>query len=319
MFRRNSTKLTHHTLALLQMLFSVVLANTTPVLSKVLYEQGWSPQGLYFAVLLVMAIVLGMHELIALERGQRWGMTRKDVLGTALSTVISGIIEPIIFFTGLTYVTASESIILTSLLPFFVVLFGVLLLKERFTLQMGLGGIFLAFGVLALVWQDLIAFHVSIGVPLLLLSSFLGALTTIIHKKYIVHRHLDSIVLVRTGVSVLVIGLWLKFTDPSSLHMLSEPQHIWLFLGVPIVGFLIPFFLYFHSLRSVRTVEAGAVAAVGRVIGVVLAAGILGETLELRHAISVVSVACGILLINVPISRMRIVPSRLPFSGPLNK
>jgi len=301
------------------MLIAVMLANMNPVFTKVLFGRGWTPLSVYFVTLVIMSIVLVAHEFMSMERGVRWGMTRRDLFGTVLSTLTGGVISPILFFTGLQYVTASETVLFTSLLPFWVVLFGVLLLKERFTKQMFVGGMLLVAGVFVLLLPDLQSFQINRGVPLLLASSVLGALTTIIHKKYIVHRHLDSIVMVRTLLSVIIIGLWILLFEPEGLAMLSGPENIWLLLLVPVFGFLFPFFLYFGSLKNIKATEAGVVAAVGRTFAVIAASTILGEHLGTPHIASMVCVVFGILFINVPLTKWRIVPSRLMEVGPLRK
>jgi len=293
-----SRRTTQRQMALAAMLIAVVLSHMMPIIAKVLYERGWDPPVLYFAVLIITSIVLGAHEFIVLERGERWGMTRQDILGTLVSTVTGGVIGPLLFFTGLRTVMVSDAIVLTSLMPFLVVTFAVIFLKEHFTTQTIFGGLFLACGIVILLWQKIISFTVSPGVPLILTASLLSALTLIVHKKYIVHRHLDSIILVRTVISMVLVGAWLLFTNPSSLQILVIPQNIWLFLALPICGFIVPFFLFFRSLRKghVKAMDAGFIAAMGRVIGIVLAASLLGEDLHATHAISIAFMIAGILV-----------------------
>jgi len=301
------------------MLLAVVLANMNPVFSKLLFSRGWTPLTLYFTTLIIVSIVLLVHEYIALERGARWGMSRRDVFGVAVSTLAAGVLSPILFFTGLTSVEASEALILSSTLPLFVVCFGVLLLKERFTVQTVLGGILLLAAMGVLLWPDLTAFHMSAGAPLIVGSSFFGAFATIIHKKYVVHRHLDSIVLVRTLASLLVVGIIILVTDPASMQRLTHPENIWLVLSVPVLVFLFPFFLFFGAIRNVKAVDVGIVEAAGRVFAIVVSSSILQEVLTSYHIWSMGLVVFGVVFINVPLTRWRIVPSRLLEIGPLRK
>ena len=304
---------------LAQLLVAVVLANSKPIFSKVLYEQGWTPVQLYFVILLVMTIVLMSHEIISLERGERWGMTKKDIYGTVLSTIIGGVIGPIMFFEGLSLVTATESLMLTSMLPLFVVIFSVYFLKEKFSNQMALGGFFLVIGMVVLLWKDVEALSLSTGAFLLIASSMLSALTTIIHKKYIRHRHLDSIVMVRTVCSLLLVGAYILIQDSSGLEFLATPQNVWLVLALPLIAYLIPFFLYFSALRKVKAMDAGIISAMGRVIGIVMATSILGEVLTQNQLVSLGLITFGVLFINVPLTKLRVVPSRLMEIGPLRK
>ena len=270
-------------------------------------------------VLVIMSIILIAHEMMALERGARWGMTKKDLFGTILSTLTGGVGSPVLFFTGLQYVSASETVLLTSLLPFWVVLFGVFFFRERFTLQMGMGSVLLISAILILIWPNLNSVEFNRGIPFLLCSPILSALTTVVHKKYIKHRHLDSVIMIRTILSMFIVGLWIHLFDFDSLEMLKAPQNIWLLLLVPVLGFIFPFFLYFGSLKHTKVTEAGVVAAAGRTFAVIAASTLLGEELTTLHMLSITCVIFGVLFINVPLTKWRIVPSRLMEMGPLRK
>lgn len=308
-----------HRFRLAQLLLAVVLANTKPIFSKVLYDEGWSPVELYFVILLVMSIMLIAHEVISLERGERWGMQKSDVRGTLFSTVLGGVLGPILFFEGLNYVSATESMLLTSLLPLFVVLFSVYFLKEKFSNQMAFGGLFLVGGMVVLLWEDGQQFALSAGAFMIISSSILGALNTIIHKKYIKHRHLDSIVMVRSLLSLVLVGLYIGHTSNDGFAFLVEPRNIWSVLSLPVLAYLIPFFLYYRALRKTKAMDAGIIAAMGRVIGIVMASAILGEVLTQQHLLSLGLVTFGVLFINVPLTKWRVVPSRLMEIGPLGK
>jgi len=301
------------------MLIAVILANMNPIFTKVLFGRGWTPISLYFVTLVIMSIILVAHEMMAIERGERWGMTRQDLFGTLLSTLTGGIGSPILFFIGLQYVSASETVLLTSLMPFWVVLFGVIFFKEKFTGQMAGGSALLVAAVLVLIWPDVKSFNFNPGVPFLLMSPILSALTTIIHKKYIKHRHLDSIILVRTILSMLIVGMWIHLFEFESLAIIKEPENIWILLLVPILGFIFPFFLYFGALKKTKVTEAGIVAAVGRTFAVIAASSLLGEQLGVYHMLSITLVIFGVIFINVPLTKWRIVPSRLMEAGPLRK
>lgn len=306
-------------IAIAGLVLSVVCANTTPVFSKALAADGWTPLSLYFLTLLVMTLFLGVHEFMALESGAKWGMTHEDVVGTLLTTLTGGILSPILFFAGLSHVRASESVLITSILPLFIVIFACIFLAERFTKPTIVGGVFLLSGLTVLLLPDLLKARMSLGVPLLVGSSVFGAITTIIHKRYVKHRHLDSVVLVRTVISLLCMTIILAVLEPQSFELLVRPQRVWLVFGLPVVGFLMPYFLYFRALENVTAMEAGMVAGAGPVAGVILSALFLGETIVPVQLLSLGLVIAGILSINVPIGKLRIVPSRPGETGPLGR
>lgn len=306
--------------ALIGVFIADSFSKTTAIFGKVLTDAGWTPVALYFLTLAVVSLFLAVHELIVHggEAG-RWSIGRRDILGITLTTLLGGVLSPILFFTGMLYSSASDAILITSLLPFFIVCFAVLFLGERFTKPMIMGGVFLIMGTLILVWQDLLLAQMHWGIPLLIGSSVTSALTTTMHKKYIAHPHLDSIVFLRVLLSLFVVGIWMFLTERESFAMLGAPQNIWVLFGMSVLGFLIPFFLYFRSLQNISTMEAGVMVAAGPAVGVLMAAGFLGEQVSPMQLMSLVCTVAGILVINVPLTRKRIMPSRPMELGPLRR
>jgi len=301
------------------MLTAVVLANINPIFAKLMYKSGWTPVQMYFVALLVMGVILLLYQIVEMEHGGKWEMTKEDMFGTLIATVMGGTLSPILFFEGLTQVSASTSIILTSLLPMFVVVLAVLFLREHFTVQLVSGGVLLIAALVALLWQDILAFDLQPGVLMIIASSLCSAITIIAHKKYVKHRHIDSIVLVRTLISIVLVGGWMLWSEPAGFSFLATPQNVWLVLALPICSFLIPFFLYFRALRNLTASDAGVMEALGRIIGILAAASVLGEVLGMRHFISMILATFGVMIISVPLTKWKIVPSRLPVIGPLRK
>jgi len=308
-----------HQFAIMQMLIAVILANMNPIFSKVLFSRGWTPLSVYFLIMLIIAIVLIVHEFMDRNRHIRWSMSKRDLAGVLLTTATGGVLSPMLFFTGLQYVSASDTLILTSALPFFVVVFGVILLKEHFTKQMFFGGLLIVSGVAVMMWPDLSQFDIKPGALFLLGSSVCGALTTIFHKKYVTFRHLDAIVLVRTLVSILLVGTWVLFNEPQTFKMLSTPENIWIVLALPILSYIFPYFLFFGAIKFVKAFEVGVLEAAGRVFAVIAASVLLKENLNSMHLASIILIVFGVISINVPLTKWRIVPSRLMEAGPLRK
>jgi len=304
---------------LTMMLIAVVLANINPIFAKTIFQYGWTPAQMYFVTLLVIGIIMLLNQLIDMEHGGKWGMTKDDILGTCIASITGGVVGPLLFFEGLTMVTASTSIILTSLLPMFVVLFAIIFLKEKLSMQMLTGGLILLAAMGVLLWEDIMSFSISTGVPLIMLSSICSAFTIIIHKKFVKHRHIDSVILVRTIISLVCVGVWIVVSEDDGFSFLVAPQNIWPVLAMPICSFMIPYFLYFRALANLNAGDAGLMEAVGRIFGIIAAAAVLHETLGLQHLLSVAIATVGILIINVPLTKWKIAPSRLPGIGPLRK
>jgi len=305
--------------ALAGILLSDVCAKANPIFTKLLYRNNWTALSIYFLALVFIVILLALHEFMQSERGHRWDIGREDVKGILLTTLTGGVLSPLLFMIGLQYVQASDAILINGLLPFFIVIFAVLFLREHFTAQMVLGGMFLVSGTVVLLWRDMLSAHLNMGVPLLVLAALIGAFTTTLHKRYIKHRHLDSIVLIRSVLSLLVVTLLMMILEPQSFELLLHPPDIWTVLGLSAVAFIIPYFLYFRSLKHIQTVDAGIVLTAGPAIGLLLTNIFLGEQIQPEQFMSLLLVATGIFFINVPVSKLRIVPSRLMALGPLRR
>ncbi len=301
------------------MLTAVVLSNLNPVFGKMILRSQWTPVQMYFVALLVMCVILLLHRIMEMGKGNEWGMTKHDIAGTLMAAIFGGTIAPLLFFEGLTMVSASTSIILSSLLPLFVVVLAVFMLGERFTSRLLAGGALLLASLVALQWENIVHLTVSPGVFLIIASSLCSAFTVIAHKKFVKNRHIDSVILIRTLISTVLVFVWMLLTDTGEFSFLTHPQNIWLVLALPVVSFLIPFFLYYKALVNLTASDAGVMEALGRVFGIIVASTLLKETLGQEHLAALTLATFGVIVINVPLTKWRIVPSRPSAMHPLHK
>jgi len=306
-------------LALAGILLSLVCSETNPIFSKILFAEGWTPLGMYFLSMLFVCIFLAVHEFMIFENGGKWKIDCRDIWGIVLTTLTGGILAPLLFLYGLKLVLASEAVLITSLSPLFIVIFAVLLLKESFTPNLIIGAVFLLAGIIVLLWNDILHSSLSMGVPFLIGSSIIGALTTTFHKKFVKHRHLDSIVLIRALAGLVVVGIAILLVEPNTFSMLKNPPSVWMILGLSVVSFIFPYFLYYRALAKISTLDAGLVVAASPGIGVLMASAFLGEQITSMQFISLGLMAFGILFINVPLTKLRIMPSRPMEMGPLRR
>lgn len=133
------------------------------------------------------------------------------------------------------------------------------------------------------------------------------------------HRHLDSVIIVRSALSLVMLALWMAISAPQEFSLLAAPQNVWIFLALPLVSYLLPFFLYFGALRGLTAMDAGIMEATGRVLGLMVAGVVLNEALSLQRVASLACIVLGILFVSVPLTKLRIVPTRLPGIDPLDK
>ena len=305
--------------ALATILLSSACSKTHPMFVKILYLDNWTPLSLYFINLLFIVIFLSIYEFIRGDFHKRYSIKRGDVLGIFLTTLTGGIISPLCFLFGLQMVLASEAILLTSISPLFIVIFSVLLLKEHFTKRMIFGGAFLLSSTVVLIWNDIFNASMSVGVPIILVGAIAGSLTTIFHKKFVSGNHLDFLVFIRSLTNLVIVSAILWFVEPEAFAMIKEPPSIWMILGLSVISFIVPYILYYRAIRNVQSLDAGIVLTAGPVIGLLMANAFLKEQIQPDQLVSVLLVGIGITLINVPLTKRRIMPWRLMTIGPLRR
>jgi len=290
-----------------------------PVIGKYLLEEGWTPLSLYVLLLLMAVIILGVHELASLHHKKSWQLSRQDWRGIAISTVTGGIICPLLTFSALSMATATHTVLIGSISPLFVVLLAVFLLGERLKRHAVEGMLLLLLGLGILLYKDILTLTIDQATIFLLLSALIGPFSMISHKKYVEHRHLDSIVLIKSIISLVLVGGWMLWREPESVKIFVADQNIWLVLALSIVSFIFPYLLFYAALKNIKAFEAGIISLFSPVFTIILANTILGETLQPHELISLVVMLAGISLINVPLTKWRIVPSRLLMMGPFRR
>ncbi len=305
--------------ALVMLLICYGGVSLKPVISRYLLLEGWTPLSLYVLLLLMAVIILGVHELASIHHQKSWSLHSKDWFGLLISTITGGVIAPILAFTALQWTTATQTVLIKSISPIFVVLLAMMFLGERLKKNSIEGIIVLLIGLGILLYKELMSFSFDNATILLLLSAMIGPLSVISHKKYITHRHLDSIVLLKCTLSLVIVGTWMLWREPESLSLFYSDQNIWLVLLLSIAGFILPYLLFFSALKNIKAFEAGIVSLFSPIFTIVLANSILGESLQTHQLVSLIVMMVGILLINVPLTKWKIVPSRLQMMGPLRK
>jgi len=229
------------------------------------------------------------------------------------------VIAPLLIFTALKTTTVVHTVLIQSLSPIFVVLLAMIFLGERLKKNSILGILIMLMGLGILLREEIATFAVEQATVLLLAAAFIGPMSMIMHKKYIKHRHLDSIVLIRSTLSLLIVGTWMFVAEPESFRAFTEAQNIWLVLALAIIGFIVPYLLFYSALKKMKAFEAGIISLFSPIFTILLAGSFLGESINSNELLSLAVMMVGIILINVPLTKWRIVPSRLLLMGPLRK
>ncbi|MDW7738460.1 MAG: DMT family transporter [Bacillota bacterium] len=202
---------------------------------------------------------------------------------------------------GLYYTSAANTGLIQGSIPVFTLLFSVYLLGERFTWLRSLGVLLSVLGVVMIVLitgNDHGGTNPLLGNILVLLSAAAWAFYTVKSKPLL--KKIPQQVLVAASMFFgLVFLLPVLIIEMSIMDYAQISLSSWaviLYLGLFASGFAFLFWNY--GLKHVDASEAGAYTNLAPVIGVVSAAFVLGEAINLIQIGGGVLVIIGVLMVS---------------------
>ncbi len=250
----------------------------------------------FLSAALVMAL-LALIFRIPLPKGRAaWG--RLAVFGLLNSGIYLGC-----NYEALRYLSAGMGSIISATNPLLLTLIAPFLLRERLTWWKVLG-LVLGFGGVLFVMVARLNSNSQLDTPGGMLVSFIGTAclvgATIFYKRYPPREHafvVNAVQLGAAGLALIVPAL--LFEHPGQVHidMPLVESFLYLVLVISVGASLIWFWL-------LKQGEASVVSSyyfLTPIMGLALAALLLGEPFGLRDAIGLVAVAVGIALINRPL------------------
>ena len=211
------------------------------------------------------------------------------------------------FFTGLKLTTAADTALLSNGETVFSILFALLFFKEKLKL-VGYGAVALILvGVFIVTTNfnfDSSLMQFSSGNILVIAATVLWGLDNNISKIITRHMHISRLVqlksLIGGSISLLVV---LLMGIPFNVQ---QTQIIPIVL-VGVFGFAISLYLYLHSIKRLGVVKASSLLSLSAVFGLIFAALLLHEPIDIYQVIAVIIMVTGVYLMYKNESEMEVV------------
>lgn len=204
-------------------------------------------------------------------------MSRKDYQVLLVTALAGSVIAPYIYLTGLNNITAVNASLLMNAETLFIILIGVLILKESFNRKEMMGFLLLLFGTIFLATNgDVHNFSVaaSIGTLLVIIAAFFWSLDTTLSKYLSNKRDLIMVSALKCSIGGVIL---LTFSLILGLNLRIPINHLpyLLFIGIMSIGF--SFVMIYYSIRKIGSTRTGSIFPISSLFGAVFAFIILKE------------------------------------------
>lgn len=210
-------------------------------------------------------------------------ITRKEYVILFLTALFGSTVAPALYLSGLFRITAVNAALLANAEIIFIILLGVLFLKEKVGKRDLVGFVFLLIGAVFLSTNNLqnLSFDQSLfGSILVISASFFWSMDTILSKFLSYKRNIIFVTALKTliGGSILFIIsliMGLNFTLP------LDKVPLLLFIGLVCLSFSLP--LIYYAIRLIGSTRTGSIFSLASLFGAITAFFVLGEPLTLSQ------------------------------------
>ena len=204
------------------------------------------------------------------------------------------------YYRAVQLTSSSTAAVLMYMAPVYVMIFSVLFLEESFSIPKGLavagmlGGCFLVSGIVGGM-----QFH-AVGIVLAILSGVSYA-TYILLTKISLQRGSDPTSATVYGFLVMAViaGCFAKPWQMPALIAREPGVILPLLIGLGVVTFVIPYFLYALSMRSLPAGTAAALAVIEPFSATVYSVVFLSETLTVPSVIGIVLILLSVVVLGL--------------------
>ena len=208
-----------------------------------------------------------------------------------------------LIYSGLRHTTASNALLLQAAIPTFVLVFNLLIFRQKSVFTEMLGVVFSTVGVASIVLHGTPAniMHMAFnpGDLLVLLAVICwAAYTSLLRIRP--ECHASSFLIVTFAIGIVVTGL-LAMTEVSAI---AQMRFSWRLLGgcvyVALFPSLIAYALYNAAVAAIGAAKAGQTISLMPLFGSLLAAALLGEQLHSYHFFGMALILSGIVTAALP-------------------
>ena len=268
-----------------------ILLGTNAVSTKIAIDFDMDP--LFYVGL--RAILIGLALLILIKNFnflRNWRAIRHLFLSAAFITLFISLAA-----LGLELSSALKASLLSLTTPVSVYVLSVFVLHEPIIRRALYGGLLALVGASLVVGLPLVTGEVFVFGDLLLFVAYFFLAASIIHAKYI-FKWVEpvAVVSIRFLLAGIVIFSGVLIWNGTTIALEPQPQ-AWLALlyGTVIVG-IIGVTMYYTSLRKIKGEEAAPLFYLDPMTGVIAAAILLGDRLDLAAAAGAAIVVAGVII-----------------------
>jgi drug/metabolite transporter (DMT)-like permease len=224
-------------------------------------------------------------------------MSRKDYAILITTATAGSVIAPIIYLNGLKDITAVNASLLMNAEVLFIIVIGILILKESFQKREGVGLILLLMGTIFLATNgDVNNFSItqSFGTLLVIIAAFFWSIDTTLSKFLSNKRDLLWVSAVKCsigGLILLVLSLLLGLNLTVPLNHLSYL----LFIGLVSIGF--SFVMIYYAIRKIGSTRTGSIFPLSSLFGAIFAFLILNEPFTFLQLLFGILMLLGVFII----------------------
>jgi drug/metabolite transporter (DMT)-like permease len=224
-------------------------------------------------------------------------MSRKDYAILITTATAGSVIAPIIYLNGLKDITAVNASLLMNAEVLFIIVIGILILKESFQKREGVGLILLLMGTIFLATNgDVNNFSItqSFGTLLVIIAAFFWSIDTTLSKFLSNKRDLLWVSAVKCsigGLILLILSLLFGLNLTVPLNHLSYL----LFIGLVSIGF--SFVMIYYAIRKIGSTRTGSIFPLSSLFGAIFAFLILNEPFTFLQLLFGILMLLGVFII----------------------
>ncbi len=272
-----------------------LLAAATALLLTLIWGTTWaairvSLEGFPPFTGLALRFALGAAILLLAARagGVRFGRSRHEVPLWAVQCLFAFGLAYALVYWAEQWVPSGLTAVLFSTLPFFVALFAYFLIPEERLGVLGLAGMAIGFGGVALIFSDDLSLlggaEVRTAALVLLIAPASVAFSEVVIKRWGHEVHALSLTAVPMAAAAVLMGglaAWIEADRPVT----PTPAAVAAVLYLAVVGSAVAFSLFFWLLKHVTVTQLSLIAYGIPVVAVAVGTVFLDEPLTLRMAL----------------------------------
>jgi drug/metabolite transporter (DMT)-like permease len=224
-------------------------------------------------------------------------ISRKDYGILIITAVAGSVIAPIIYLNGLNLITAVNASLLMNVETLFIIILGILFLKERFHKRDIFGFLFIIVGTVFLATNGNIGNFLmgnNIGNVLVIIAALFYGIDTILSKFLSNKRDLILVSAIKCSIGgsillLLSIMFGMRFSVP-----LNHIPYL-LFIGLVSIGF--SFVLVYFAIRRIGSTRTGSIFSLSSLFGAIFAFIILSEPFTISQLLFGLLMLVGVFIL----------------------